>query len=419
MKKKKNTINPQILSPENYIRQRAKSLPIYKCFINESWEEEKLGYIIIIRKHKTGNVTFCSYLVDLKCLGVKDTQYEFNVPYSVLESVMKKAESFTSFIEISYELAHNIIFSGVEYAEKYGLYPHKDFTATTFYFLEEDNDDIPLIEIECGGEDIDEEEADSIANELLDEILSLSIEEQKKLFIELYKKDRQEENMSNEEAQRFIALTNYLIYSISDTNAVSEQLEVWEQKFDVEFVDEDELPNSLFMNVQSKDGEKLADLFFDTYFEISESKNYKQSMTKLSEEAGDAPVITFLELYVLSFKNNLKYQKKVQEAYQKYPDYLMIQLYYLLAKGKLINATFFENFLTKQKLPITFYEAEFFFTVFALLFMGEKNVSVEKVLALELFYSTLDFLSEDVLSRHLGIFQNYKCEQIIERFGIN
>jgi hypothetical protein len=54
------------------------------------------------------------------------------------------------FEEIDYSLAHNIIWSAVDYAEEFGFKPHKDFTNTTQFFLEEDTDDIALIEIECG-----------------------------------------------------------------------------------------------------------------------------------------------------------------------------------------------------------------------------------------------------------------------------
>ncbi|MDO5664401.1 MAG: hypothetical protein Q4G63_03980 [Bacteroidia bacterium] len=48
----------QILSPENYIRQRARNLPLYKCFINTNWDEQGLAYIVVSRKHITGILPF-------------------------------------------------------------------------------------------------------------------------------------------------------------------------------------------------------------------------------------------------------------------------------------------------------------------------------------------------------------------------
>jgi len=82
----------QILSPENYIRQRARNLPIFKCLVNEGWEEEGLAQLTISRRHINGNITYCSYLVDLKCLGVKDTFYDFNIPKAHFEQVVERME---------------------------------------------------------------------------------------------------------------------------------------------------------------------------------------------------------------------------------------------------------------------------------------------------------------------------------------
>jgi hypothetical protein len=180
------------------------------------------------------------YLVDLKCLGVKDTYFEFNITYTEFKDILKKAEDYISFIEVSYELVHNIIFAGVEYAEQYGFNPHKDFFSTTIHFLEEDNDNVPLLEIECGGEngkpiyfwagnetpsqvkqilaqlektagkgnydyfvearddlfdDDDDSEIDLITEKLENEFGNLDIEEQKKMFLELHNKKMRSEDL--------------------------------------------------------------------------------------------------------------------------------------------------------------------------------------------------------------------------------
>ncbi|MDR2775451.1 MAG: hypothetical protein LBC19_12070, partial [Tannerella sp.] len=148
MKKK----SPQILSPENYIRQRARNLPVFKCFVNDGWEEDGLAHIIVARKHINGNITYCSYLVDLKCLGIKDTLYEFNNPENEFDDYKRNLDAVLHLGECDYDLVHNIIHAGWEYAEDIGFKPHKDFLSITQYMLEEDSDDIPLIEIACGGD---------------------------------------------------------------------------------------------------------------------------------------------------------------------------------------------------------------------------------------------------------------------------
>ena len=151
MSKKKSTNKTPYLSPENYIRQRSKNLPISECFINPDWEENKMCRIIITRKHVTGTVTCCIYLVDLSLLGVKDTFFRFNISLDELRDMLGKHD--TQFVTISYELAHNIIYAAVEFADKYEFKPHKNFTSTTMHFLEDDNDDVPLIDIKCGDDD--------------------------------------------------------------------------------------------------------------------------------------------------------------------------------------------------------------------------------------------------------------------------
>jgi len=149
MSKKKSTSKQQFLTPENYIRQKSKTLPIAECLVNSDWDKNKMCQVVVIRKHITGYATACFYLVDLSLLGVKNTMFKFNAPIEEIKKILEK--NAAPLIEISYELAHNIIFASVEYAQEYGFKPHRDFTSTTIHFLEEDNDNVPLIEITCGG----------------------------------------------------------------------------------------------------------------------------------------------------------------------------------------------------------------------------------------------------------------------------
>ncbi|MDR2424479.1 MAG: hypothetical protein LBD59_07120 [Prevotellaceae bacterium] len=149
-KSKKNKKIQVFLSPENFIRKKSRNLPIIKCLINIDWEKAGLANIIIAREHTNGNLTFCMYLVDTKCLGVKDTLFQFNVSSNVFDNCIDQMDDNHDMEEISYKFAHNIIFAAIEFAEEYGFVPHKDFTSITQYFLEEDNDDIPLIDIHCG-----------------------------------------------------------------------------------------------------------------------------------------------------------------------------------------------------------------------------------------------------------------------------
>ncbi|CAN5400579.1 hypothetical protein BH11BAC3_BH11BAC3_45140 [soil metagenome] len=138
------------ISPKKYIETKARNLPVYKCLITNSWEADSMASIIVMRRHVTGNVTLGYYLIDLLCLGVKDTFYQFNV--SEEEAEERFGAILNIMEEIEYNLAHNVIYAAHDFAMEFDIKPHKDFNLTK-YILAEDNDDIPLIDIHTGAED--------------------------------------------------------------------------------------------------------------------------------------------------------------------------------------------------------------------------------------------------------------------------
>jgi len=137
---------------EAQIRTRARNLPLDRCMVNSDWEDTQMVNLIVNRKHVNGNITFGMYLVDLMLLGVKDCFYEFNVSPNVLEERIKAYTNDSAYdiIDCDYELAHNIIYEGIDFAEEYGFKPCKEFTKTAIYIMEEDSDDIPSIYIPLG-----------------------------------------------------------------------------------------------------------------------------------------------------------------------------------------------------------------------------------------------------------------------------
>ena len=138
------------ISPKKYIETKVRKLPVYKCLITSAWEELNMANVMVMRKHITGNVTVGYYLVDLLCLGVKDTFYHFNVPEE--EAIERFGDTFEFMEETDYNLAHNVIYAAYEFAMEFDIPPHKDFKLTR-YILEEDDDNIPLIDIHTGAED--------------------------------------------------------------------------------------------------------------------------------------------------------------------------------------------------------------------------------------------------------------------------
>ena len=153
-KKKKGKVVNLYQSPEKFIKTRSRQLPIYECLITEVWEDAGIANIFVARKHSNDNLTFGIYLVDLLCLGVKDSFYGFNIPEQEYRELIEKyTPEDIEMVKCDYVLAHNIIYGAIEFAEEYGFYPHKDF-AVSKYILEEDDENIELMDIEFGEDGI-------------------------------------------------------------------------------------------------------------------------------------------------------------------------------------------------------------------------------------------------------------------------
>lgn len=147
--KKKGGTQPVQMSPEKYIKERARKLPIGKCYINSNWQKEGLAEILVTRNRADGNFVFGVYLVDIYCLGVKDAFCNNNVTQEKIDEVIERVYNGNEITEIPYVEAHNIIYGAIEFAEEADIPPIKDFNLAK-YVLEEDTDDIPLIEYEYG-----------------------------------------------------------------------------------------------------------------------------------------------------------------------------------------------------------------------------------------------------------------------------
>jgi hypothetical protein len=107
-----------------------------------------LGLVVIARTARYNQITVCSYLLDIWCLGVKDT-----IPPRTVERIkfQEVAEAlFHPFPgkpqEVPLEVAQGMIFSACEYAEDLGFQPHKDFSKSRSHIGTWDG----TIRIECG-----------------------------------------------------------------------------------------------------------------------------------------------------------------------------------------------------------------------------------------------------------------------------
>ncbi|GHT05836.1 hypothetical protein AGMMS49525_13550 [Bacteroidia bacterium] len=459
MTKKKTTTQVQMLSPENYIRQKSRNLPIYKCWINDDWVESRFAQIVIARQHANENITFCLYLVDLGCLGVKDTVYDSNISLEELEELIKKIGADVKMDDtLSYSMAHNIIYAAIEFAEEFGFKPHKDFTQTTQFFLEEDTDDIPLIKIDCGdlndgqpfyintgyensarekqiisqlnktagngnyhcimgaGNPMDYEDSDyedhekygltkaelKIKKALFNKVGQLSKEEQITLFIELY--EQMATDLNQVSVEKLVILTQLLAEDYIDEEAITQYIEELFRDLDCPTVEPDELPNSLFVDVQGKDFDLIYDLYFDTLDAIEEdAKIGEKALETFRDKVGDVPIVAYAELDYLKRHEKKEYVKKLEEYYTKYPDYFLIQLdwyqYSLHTQTNIfqknINKKKIKTLLSESKQHITSYEAELFLFSYLDVFIHLENMAndpvdvLTKVVAIENYLASI------------------------------
>src|SRR6185312_13732776 len=140
--KKKGPSASMPMSDNAYIQSgKARKLPIHRCLVSKDWREAGLAQVIVSRRHVTGNITGGFYLVDLLCTGVKDSFFFFNQSPDMLSELQEDfAEEQGVVMETcNYVLAHNIIYSALDFAGSYGIEPIQDF-ATTKMILETDED---------------------------------------------------------------------------------------------------------------------------------------------------------------------------------------------------------------------------------------------------------------------------------------
>jgi hypothetical protein len=359
----------QMLSPENYIRKKARTLPIYECRVNEEWEESKMVQLSVARQHTNGNITACFYLVDLMCLGIKDTTFMFNAPIKEYREHIERIEERMDMIVIDYVLAHNIIYAGLEYAEEYGFKPHKDFTSITRFMLEEDTDDIELIDIECGldgrptymqgpfddevkvkkilaqlektagpenysamlGEDEDDFfDPDNFEDDFDEyEFDGMPAAEKKELFFSL---SSQFESLTEEEHERFVCLTNSIVDDLIDIDLHNKIYDEYFEGLNIE-TEEDEIPVQLLGG--KPDGlpisEEVKTHFIGIYDLINENpKKAAKELEIFEKKAKGLACVDLLELLLLHTKESSKYPKLVDKYALKHPEYQLIRVLWLI-----------------------------------------------------------------------------------------
>jgi len=129
--------------------KKAKQFPINECLVNEDWQDKGLAHILLSRKQPNNELIIGVFLVDIYCLGVKNTFCNANISLEDYEKLKFRMSQESSLITCDPKLANRIIYGAVEYARKLGFEPQKDFTLSSF-ILDEPSDADLLFDVEFG-----------------------------------------------------------------------------------------------------------------------------------------------------------------------------------------------------------------------------------------------------------------------------
>jgi hypothetical protein len=316
---------------------------------------------------------------------VKDTLYIFDTPEA--EFIRKSRNfQFENLTDVSYELAHNIIYSAVEYAENLGFKPNKLFTETTSFFLE-DGDNIPRIQIKCGDDEgkplyvTSQDDSENRANQIIaqlekavgkgnfnyisryklvdydfkdfcdetdldwlfdekdddddleaidrfaEELAKMSKDDLSKLFLDLAKRSNSELIFDDSEKLNFVA--TLLAHELIDSDDMEKELQVLHNDLDHQVVQFSKFPDSLFFGIQNKNHQAIANLFEKTFCAVFNPVEGKTALKKFKKVVDPkAPLVCFLELLYLEGTDIESYLRQLEKYHLQYPDYFFIQLYW-------------------------------------------------------------------------------------------
>ena len=119
-------------NPRRIIRG-ARRLPTIGAWAQPGWQDGIVARVSVAREMPDSAVLFAEYMVDIRCLGVRGSRGYTGIPMDGFETeVLPRMYSAEPPLAISDELANEIVWGAVEYAEGLGFSPHRSFRETQF-----------------------------------------------------------------------------------------------------------------------------------------------------------------------------------------------------------------------------------------------------------------------------------------------
>ena len=145
----KKTNKNTTLTPEQYIKQKARTLPLGQCYMNKNWFISGIAIAVVCRCHKQGTYTFGVFQLDTFCTGLIECKIEFSRDKESYENIINYLKNSFKIEPVTYQEVHNLIYGAVAWGEDAGFTPPNIYNLAK-YLMEEDTEDIPLINYQYG-----------------------------------------------------------------------------------------------------------------------------------------------------------------------------------------------------------------------------------------------------------------------------
>ena len=124
--------------------KNAKSYPLHECLIDKEWQDRGLAQILLSRRQPNNKLIFGVYLVDIYCLGLKNTFCNANISLEEYQKLKLATFEETVLVPCSQGKVCKIIFGAIEYSRRLGFKPQKDFDLSQYVLEELQNNDCDL-----------------------------------------------------------------------------------------------------------------------------------------------------------------------------------------------------------------------------------------------------------------------------------
>jgi len=145
-KKRRQAYRRPDSSQEIHWLKNAGKYPLLECLIGEGWEDHGIAPILVSRRQPDGRIVLGSFLVDIYCLGVKDTFFQAGLMRSEYETLKRDVFLEIPGVPCPPGKAGRIIFGAIDYAKRWGFEPQADYELSRFVLqnLPEDGGDEPV-----------------------------------------------------------------------------------------------------------------------------------------------------------------------------------------------------------------------------------------------------------------------------------